>query len=370
MISHRAAAFAVLVALLSGVLVSLAIRPPGAAQTSPRSAPGTAAPVRIDWRVPLAFPTTIPVLGEPQVWVSEFVDEVSGGAVRLNLFEPGELVAPFSITDAVRDGKVPAGMTYLGYDQGKLPASVLLAATPFGFEPWEYMAWWYGGGGRELAQELYAKYNIHPIFCGVIGPETAGWFREPLESLEDIRGLKIRFSGLGGKVMERAGASVTVIPSGEIFQALEKGAIDATEFSLPVIDQSLGFARVARLNYFPGWHQTSTTAHMVVNLDAWANVSTADRALLEGACSAAVTRMLAASEAQQGAVLAGFPDLGVTASRLPDAILRELQSLTTQVLDEEAAADPDFARILKSQREFSRTYAPWKRLAYLPRDFQ
>jgi TRAP-type mannitol/chloroaromatic compound transport system substrate-binding protein len=369
LISHRAAAFAVLVALLAGVMVSLAIRPPGAARVSLATGSEAVMPSRIDWRVPLAFPTNMPILGEPQAWVSEFVNQVSAGAVRLNLFEPGELVPPFSVTDAVRDGKVPAGMAYLGYDQGKLPASVLLAAVPFGFEPWEYLAWWNGGGGRELAEELYASYNIHPILCGLIGPETAGWFREPLESLEDIRGLKIRFSGLGGKVLERAGASVTVIPSGEIFQALEKGAIDATEFSLPVVDQSLGFARIAKLNYFPGWHQTSTASHMVVNLDTWASVSPADRILLEGACSAAVIRSLSASEAQQGDVLAGFPALGVKADRLPDSILRELQSITLQVLDAEAANDADFARILESQREFSRNYAPWKRLAYLPRDF-
>lgn len=371
MISQRAAAFAVIVALLSGLLISLAVRPPGTGtdQPSVTGGVGIETPSRLNWRVPLVFPTNMPVLGPPQVFVSNFVSEVSAGAVELQLFEPGEIVPPFSITDAVRDGKVPAGFAFLGYDQGKIPASILLAATPFGFEPWEYSAWWYEGGGKALAEALYGQYNIHPMLCGLIGPETAGWFREPIESLSDINGLKIRFSGLGGKVLEQAGASVTVLPSGEIFQALEKGAIDATEFSLPVIDQSLGFARIAKFNYFPGWHQTFSASHLVINLDVWNGVTPADQRLLEGACSAAVTKSLASSEAQQAPVLAAFPEQGVSARKLPDDILMELHAITQEVLDTQAAADAEFARILASQRAFSETYGHWKRLGYLRRDF-
>jgi len=162
-----------------------------------------------------------------------------------SLFEPGEIVPAFSITDAVRDGKVAAGYTWLGYDQGKTAASALLAAVPFGMEPAEFTAWWFEAGGRALGEKLYARYHAHPIMCGLTGPETAGWFRHRIESLDDLQGLKIRFAGIGGKVIERLGASVTMLPGGEIFQALEKGAIDASEFSLPIVDQALGFNRVA-----------------------------------------------------------------------------------------------------------------------------
>ncbi|MFB3079922.1 MAG: TRAP transporter substrate-binding protein, partial [Lysobacterales bacterium] len=268
-----------------------------------------------------------------------------------------------------RDGKVEAGYTWLGYDQGKIPSAALLAATPFGLEPWEYMGWWYEGGGRELAEQLYRPHQIMPLFCGLIGPETAGWFRQPLQSLDDIKGLKIRFAGLGGKVFERAGASVTMLPGGEIFQALEKGAIDATEYSLPIVDQALGFARIAKNNYFPGWHQPFTASHLAVNLDVWNSLPASDQALLATTCEATVLRNLAASEGRQGAVIAGFPALGVTARYLSMDILRELQRLTEQVLDEEAAKDQDFREILQSQRDFATQYAHWKRLAYLPRDF-
>jgi TRAP-type mannitol/chloroaromatic compound transport system substrate-binding protein len=370
MISNRATLIAVLIAFSCGLGASLAVRPPGSGHAAPRAeAVEGEAPIRINWRVPVVFSSNMPVLGEASEYLAQQLRQLSKGAVILQIFEPGEIVPTFSVSDAVRDGKVEAGYTWLGYDQGKIPSAALLGATPFGLEPWEYMGWWYEGGGRKLAEKLYAPHNIMPLFCGLIGPETAGWFREPLQSLEDIKGLKIRFAGLGGKVFERAGASITMLPGGEIFQALEKGAIDATEYSLPIVDQALGFNRIAKNNYYPGWHQPFTASHLAVNLDVWNKLPAADQALLATTCEATVLRNLAASEGRQGAIIAGFPEIGVTARYLPMDILRELQRVTDLVLDEEAARDPDFHEILKSQRDFSAQYAHWKRLAYLPRDF-
>lgn len=371
MLSNRAAGLAVVVAFGVGILASLALRPVGGASpqtVDARGEPATQAR-RLHWRLPISISSTTPILGQTPAWVAQALATASAGAMQLEVFDPGELVPAFSITDAVRDDKVPAGHTWLGYDQGKVPASALLAATPFGLEPWEYIAWWHEGGGHALADGIYAKQNIKPLLCGVIGPETAGWFREPIESLDDLNGLKIRFAGLGGKVMERAGASVTMLPGSEIYQALEKGAIDATEFSLPAMDQALGFARVAKHNYFPGWHQTFTAVHMVVNLDRWQALDAADRQMLQSACDTGTVMSLAASEARQGPVIAGFAARGVTARYLDEDILRELQRIAQDVMAEEAAADADFAAVLASQRAFSKAYLPWKRLGYLPRDF-
>ena len=344
---------------------TLAVRPPGqsAAPNEGRASP------RIRWRVPLVFQTTIPVLGDNPVYVADIIKRASGGAVKLELFEPGEIVPAFSITDAVRDGKIEAGYTWLGYDQGKIPASPLVSAVPFGMEPWEYSAWWYVGGGQQLTENLYRRYNLHPVLCGLTGPETAGWFRNQIISLDDVEGLKIRFAGLGGRVIERLGASVTMIPGGEIFQALEKGAIDASEFALPVVDQSLGFNRVAKYNYYPGWHQPFTSSHLVVNLEIWNTLAKSDQALLEAGCTAAVTRNLAQAEALQGEVIAGFPEIGVSAERLPEPLLRELNRVADTIIAEEAAKDADFAEILASQQRFRANYKYWKSLAYLPRDF-
>ena len=368
MISHRAALIAVGVAFFVGLIASLAVRPPGSSiqQGDSNEAQGY---LPIEWRVPVSFQTTMPGLGDNPLYIAEMLRESTSNVIELKIFEPGEIVPAFSITDAVRDGKVHAGYTWLGYDQGKNPASALLAAVPFGMEPAEYTAWWYEAGGRQLGEKLYKTFNIHPILCGLTGPETAGWFRKKIESVDDLRGLKIRFAGIGGKVMERLGASVTMLPGGEIFQALEKGAIDATEFSLPNVDQALGFNRVAPFNYYPGWHQPATAAHLVINLDTWHRLPNNNRQLLETTCTAGVTRNLAKTESGQGRIIAGFPDVGVSAQNIPIALLRAMQEVTEEILDEEAQSSEHFREILLSQREFRRDFAHWKKRAYLPRDF-
>ncbi len=370
-ITNASAAVAVGGAFLAGIIGSLALRPAGGGAVADSSAATSEAGVvrRVHWRLPLSFQTTMPVLGDNPIYVTEALRTASGGAVDIRIFEPGEVVPAFGISEAVRDGKIEAGYTWLGYDQGRIPSAALLAAVPFGMEPWEFAAWWFDAGGQEVGQALYAKQNTHIIFCGLTGPETAGWFRAPVGSLADIQGLKIRFAGIGGKVIEQAGASVTMLPGGEIFQALEKGAIDATEYALPIVDQALGFNRVATYNYYPGWHQPATASHMIINMDVWKQTSVADQTLIETACTAGVLRNLARSEALQGAVIAGFPEVGVQAETLPEDLLRELQRITATVLEEEARNDSDFATILASQNAFRADYAHWKARAYLPRDF-
>ena len=370
-ISNKAALFAVAMALAVGFITSLAVRPVHIGTSQSLDSPETqsASQVRIRWRVPVVFQTTWPVLGDNPVYVSQMIKDASRGAFLLDIFEPNEIVPPFSITDAVRDQKIEAGYTWLGYDQGKIPASALVGAVPFGMEPWEYSAWWFEGNGKNLTENLYKKHNIHPIFCGMTGPETAGWFRKPIQSLEDLKGLKIRFAGLGGKVIEQLGASVTMLPGSEIFQALEKGAIDATEFALPIVDQQLGFDRVAKYNYYPGWHQPFTASHLIVNLTTWDSLDSNDQSLLELACTAGVIRNLSSSEGKQGAVVARFEETGALPRVLSLEILRELERVTKRVLEQEAERDKDFAVIYESQLEFRQNYSHWKSRAYLPRDF-
>ena len=368
-ISNKAAFTAVIIALIVGFVLSLTVRPFHQEDSTASATQNHKGQIRIRWRVPVVFQTTWPVLGDNPVFVSEMIKQASNGEVVLDIFEPNEIVPSFSITDAVRDQKIEAGYTWLGYDQGKIPAAPLIGAVPFGMEPWEYSAWWYESGGRELTEKLYQKHQIHPIYCGMTGPETAGWFRKPIESLSDLEGLKIRFAGLGGKVIEQLGASVTMLPGSEIFQALEKGAIDATEFALPIVDQNLGFDRVAKFNYYPGWHQPFTASHLVINLQKWESLKQSDQALLELGCTAGVIRNLSNSEAKQGPVIKRFEESGTSPILLPHSILKELQRVTKQVLESEAAKDADFAEIYQSQLEFMKSYSEWKSRAYLPRDF-
>lgn len=367
-VTPRALLFAVITALLFGVLGSLAIRPPGVAPKRLDSST-TNTPEHVRWKVTSAFNFNLPIIGQPPLLVAENLATISGGAFQMEVFEPGKIVPALEITESVKEGKVQAGFQWLGYDQGRIPASTLIAAVPFGMEPVEFTAWWFHGGGQQLGEALYKPHNVMPILCGMTPPETAGWFREPIESLDDLDGLKIRFAGLGGKVMQRAGASVTMIPGSEIFQALEKGAIDATEFSMPVVDKLLGFSRVAKYNYFPGWHQPFSSAHLQVNLDEWQKLRDDTKTMIRVACQAAAFVMLAEGEFLQGPVIRDFEAQGVIAGVLPNEILEELRTITQQVLDEEAARDEHFATILKSQREFSEIYRYWKTKGYLPRSF-
>ncbi|MGF1551144.1 MAG: TRAP transporter substrate-binding protein [Paracoccaceae bacterium] len=320
------------------------------------------------WRMPIAFASNLPGLGSPAPWVAENLTTASDGSIEVRLYEPGELVPAFDILQAVSDGKVQAGYTWIGYDQGKVPAVPLFAAVPFGLKPWAYTGWYYYGGGHEMLQEVYANkgFNVHAQLCGIIGPETAGWYSQPIENLEDYQGLKIRFAGLGGKVLEELGASVTMMPGGEIFQALEKGTIDATEFSMPAIDQILGFNQVVKNNLFPGWHQPFTAQYMLINAGEWEKATAAQKALVEASCTAATMRGLAEGEYKNGEVLKGFQEKGVDAAQIPMEVLRELKEVTERVLRQEAEADEDFKRVYESQQAFQETYAVWDQRAYLP----
>ena len=289
--------------------------------------------------------------------------------IKLKIFEPGKIVPPLEISPSISNGSLPAAYNYLAYDQGRIPSAVLFSAVPFGMEPWEYAAWWFEGEGHTLAEEIYAAQNIHPLLCSTIGPETAGWFRKPITQLSDLEGLKIRFSGLGGQVLNRIGASATLMAGGEIFAALEKGTLDATEYSMPAIDEVLGFHKIAKYNLFPGWHQPSTSTHLLINLDEWNKLSAPDKALFEMACTAATMRAITTGEALQGAQIKSFPGKGVTAAKLPDDVIQELKRVTLEVMTEEAAKDADFARVWESQKAFHADYQIWKELGYLPRDF-
>lgn len=346
----------------AGVLTALAVAVFAQISTPANAQKGE----RVRWSVPIAFPSGLLALGDTLPWVAKRLEEQTGGAVKFEVFEPGKVVPGNEIFDAVSTGKVDAGFSWMGYEQGKVPASTLFGAVPFGFTPWEYMAWFYFGGGQDLIKEVFSPHNVVPIFCGIVSPETAGWFRFELTSLDQVKGLKIRFAGLGGKVMQKLGASVTVLPAGELQQALEKGVLDATEFSIPTADEQLGFFKVAKYNYFPGWHQPFTAQYLYVNKAAWDKLSPENRALIDTTCMAGVNYSLTKSEASQAAVLKRYAAAGITTTQLSPEILKELKKVTAEVLAEEAAKDALFKKVLESQRAFEADYGKWRDLAFLP----
>lgn len=211
-------------------------------------------------KMPVAYQTKLPALGTPVVKLADNLEKISQGTVKLKVYQPNKLVAPLEILDAVSSGKTQAGFASAGYWAGKITAAPLFSSIPFGPEASEYMAWMYYGNGWKLYQEMYdqAGYHVKVFPCAILTPETSGWFAKPIHSAEDLKGLRMRFFGLGAKVMQKLGVSASLLPSGEIFPALERGVLDATEFSMPAIDERLGFHKIVKYNYFPGWHQQSS----------------------------------------------------------------------------------------------------------------
>ncbi len=198
-----------------------------------------AEPVRL--RVQSGFNRNVPVLGETIWHVASLIETGGRSDVQLHVYDAGKLVPTLQIFDAVASGKLDAGFAWPGYWMGKLPATTVFGAVPFGPEAGEYLAWLHEGGGLELWRELYAPHGLAPVPCGVLPPEASGWFARPIESVDDLRGLKIRYAGLGGEVLARLGASITMLAGSDIFPSLERGVIDATEFSIPSVDRALGF---------------------------------------------------------------------------------------------------------------------------------
>ncbi len=332
-------------------------------------APQEAQAKKVRWAVPISFASTLTALGDTLPWVAERINEVSGGDITFEVFEPNKLVPALGIYDAVSEVKIDAGYSWMGYEQGKLPASALFGATPFGLETDQFAAWMYFHGGDDLLKELFAPHNVRPILCGSISPEAAGWFKFPVESVDQFKGLKFRAAGLGGKIMQEMGASVTVLPGGELYQALEKGVLDGTEFSLPTVDKQLGFSQVAKFYHLPGWHQPSTNQFLYVNTNSWDKLDDTQKAQIETTCMAGTMYAISRAEALQGAVLKEFQDDGVTAVQLPKDVLSALQEATNVVLDRESEKDPMFKKIIDSMRAFQEENRDWKNLGYLPRDF-
>lgn len=324
---------------------------------------------RVRWQVPIAFPSHLVGLSTPVKYLSESLSDISGGSINLRYYEPGELIPPFEILDAVSEGRYPAGFTWVGYDQGRIPSLPLFAGAPFGLEPAPYFAWNYFGGGQELLNEIYEPYNVHAMLCSMIGPEAAGWFAEPLESLDQIDGLRIRFAGIGGRVMEKLGASVTMIPGGELYQSMERGTIDAMEFSAPAVDRILGMQEIISNYHLPGWHQTFTTVHLLVNKDVWDGLQDQTRAQIDMACRAATLYGYAESEIENPKALRDFEAEGVNLQVLSPEILDELKRVTDEVQAEIAAEDDMFARVLASQQEFMELHGAWHFKGHLPRSF-
>ncbi len=341
-------------AVLSGLLA-----------TAAPSGDAAAAEKRVSLKMGSAFHSKLVQLGTLGVRLSEKVERISGGSISLKFYEPHALVPPFELFDAVSSGSLDAAWSTPSYWVGKDEAFALFSAVPFGPRAGEYAAWMFHGGGKELMAELYAQHNIVSLPCGVVAPEALGWFRREIASIDDLKGLKMRFFGLGAKVMERVGVSTQLIAGRDVFPALENGTLDATEYSMPAIDLNLGFYQVAKHYYFPGWHQQSTLFDLMISRKKWRELSKVQKAQLEIACGDNFREGLAEGEAIQGKALAELKARGVKIHRWPPEILAELNKAWLEVAAELSAANPNFKKIWDSLQSFRAEHDAWRDLGYL-----
>jgi TRAP-type mannitol/chloroaromatic compound transport system substrate-binding protein len=318
-----------------------------------------------------AYSKSLPIIGDGVTWWAKQVKEASDGNIVIKIYEPGKLVAPFEILGAVSSGKIDAGLAGSGFFAGKIPATPIFSSIPFGPEVGEYLAWMFYGNGLKLDQEMYdqAGYNVKVLPAIILTPESSGWFSKPIESVEDLKGIKMRFYGYGGQVMQKLGVSVSLMPPAELFPALEKGVLDATEFSMPTIDERLGFYKIVKYNYFPGWHQQASIADLYINKDKWNKLSKSQQKLIEITTMASLLNSIAQGEATQGSVIKeNVEKRGVKTMYWSEEILDEFKRKWEEVATEMSAKDPFFKKAYEDLKAFREEYKYWQTLGFLPRN--
>lgn len=314
----------------------------------------------IQWRVATSFPPSLDILHGAAERMAARVEELTGGRFRMRVYAANEIVPALQVMDAVQQGTVQAGLTGGYYYIGKSPALAFDSTVPFGLTARQQVAWLMHGGGLELLEDVYADFGILPLPCGNTGAQMGGWFREPVGGLGDLSGLRMRIPGIGGEIMTRLGASVQVLGGPEIYPALERGAIDATEWVGPYDDEKLGFHEIAPNYYLPGWWEPGLSATLQVSRAAFDELPASYQALLRTVCAESYGDMLARYDAENPKALARLVnDHGVQLRVFSDDILQAAWRESNAYLEEIAAGDAAFRTVYDSWKAFRETAFPY-----------
>ncbi len=347
-------------ALLAALLLLAACTQNEGGGSGGKAQPGVA------WKVASMYPSAWPALGESGTYFVGQVSSVTSGRFTIELAEPGVLVPALEAFDAVGKGTVDALWSTARNEAGKVPAAVLFSSVPFGPTAAEYLGWIYQGGGLLLWQELYAKYNVRPIPCGLASAAGGGWFPAELKKVDQLRGMKIRMDGLGGAVLSKLGATVLELAPEDVLSALEKGVLQGAGASVPALDEKLGFQKVAKFAYFPGWQQRTQVLELVVNLNKWKALAPADQQVVESVCRDGIVQSLTYGNVNQPAAVARIRAEGVQIHPWPSDFMRAFRKAFDEVVKEQSAKDADFARVWGSLARYRSAAAEWERLTAVP----
>lgn len=324
-------------------------------------APAVHAQAAVRWRLASSFPKALDTIYGAAEIFAESVGKMSGGRFQISVHAAGELVPPFGVVDAVQQGTVEVSHTAPYYFFGKDDTFAMGTAIPFGLNSRQLTSWYYDGNGLKLFREFYDRYNIVNFPGGNTGAQMGGWFRKEIKGVNDFKGLKFRVGGFAGKVLTRMGVVPQAIPGGEIYQALERGTIDACEWVGPYDDEKLGFQRVAPFYYYPGWWEGGAQLDFYINKAAFNGLSAENKAIVEAAASHAHTTMQAMYDNRNPAALKRLVASGTKVRPFPKATMDEAYKQAMQLYTQLSDTNPSWKKIYTDYSNFRREANLWFR---------
>lgn len=333
----------------------------GAAAIAATGAPNVwAAGEKIQWRMVTSWTPGMAILQTSAEKFAKRVNEMSQGRLSIQVFAGGELVPPLGVFDAVSQGTVQCGHSASYYWAGKSTAAQWFTCVPFGLNAQGMNAWLYHGNGLKLWEEVYAQFNLVPRPTGNTGVQMGGWFNKEIKSIEDFKNLKMRMPGLGGKVISKAGATVTLMPAGEIYTSLERGVIDATEWVGPAHDLKMGFYKVSKYYYAPGWHEPGSVIEVMINKKAYEALPADLKVIVDVAAAEQNVQMFSEFERENALALVKLlSEHKVQLKTFSQDTLQALKKLSDETLEEEAAKDPLAKKVHADFKEFKKSMSQW-----------
>jgi TRAP-type mannitol/chloroaromatic compound transport system substrate-binding protein len=323
----------------------------------------TAAMPEVKWRLASSFPKSLDTIFGAADTISKRVASATNGKFQIQVFAAGEIVPGLQVADAVQNGTVECGHTAPYYYVGKDPTFAFACAIPFGMNARQQNAWMYHGGGLELMRDFLKDYNVINFPAGNTGAQMGGWFRKEVKTIADLKGLKMRIGGFAGVVMSKLGLVPQQIAGGDIYPALEKGTIDAAEWVGPYDDEKLGFNKVAKYYYYPGWWEGGPELDLFVNTKAWAELPKDYQSILEAACFEANMNMLAKYDAVNPPALKRLVAAGVQLRPFSKDILNACYAAANEVYAETSAKNPKFKKVFDAWKTFRDDEILWFRVA-------
>ncbi len=352
----KTASVAALAVAGSGVLKSCA-------SEDKKGSPAIISNKSFEWKMVTTWPPHFPILGEYADKTAEWISKITQGRLKIQVYGGNELVPALETFDAVSQGVAELGHSAAYYWAGKVPAAQFFTSVPFGMNTQQYNAWLYDGGGLELWEEAYAPFNILPIPAGNSGAQMGGWFNKQINSTADLKGLKMRIAGLGGKVITKVGGTSILAPAGELYTDLDRGVIDALEWVGPYHDYLLGFQKIAKYYYSPGWQEPTGGIELLVNKNAFNKLPDDLKEVLRTATTAASIKMLSEFEAKNSEYYQKLKDEGKVQFKVfPDEVLNSLKTATAEVLQEITSSDPLSKKVYASYSKFKAGITKWNQL--------